>query len=393
MKKRLFIISIILILFSSIVFSQGEIKKFELDGYVKYMQTNAFTDVNDFWINDNLIHNRLDFSYYPTEWLTAKVSVRNRFFYGQQVSMMYVQGVGNLYADQIDQSTGFVDLSWNYFENKSTFFNTSIDRAFIDIQKGKWNITAGRHRINWGQTFVWNANDIFNAYSYFDFDYEEKPGSDAIRVQYNIDYASRIDVAAAINNDTSITAAALYSFNKFNYDFQIMSGVFQSEDIVIGLGYAGSLFYGGFRGEVSYFHPMEGMADTNGVLAASIGYDYVLKKGTMLQAEVLFNTSAPKDTEFNIADFYNLQLSAKNLSFSRFSAVVMVSHPISPIVTATLSAMYSPTSNFIYTGPSVSVSMADNFMIDLNAQYFSSDIPKEEGGKGTYIFLRGRWSF
>ncbi len=393
MKKRLFIILILSILFSSIVFSQGETKKFELDGYVKYMQTNAFTDVNDFWINDNLIHNRLDFSYYPTNWLSAKVSVRNRFFYGQQVSMMYVPGLGNMYAEQVDQHTGFVDLSWNYFENKSTFFNTSIDRAFIDIQKGKWNITAGRHRINWGQTFVWNANDIFNAYSYFDFDYEEKPGSDAIRVQYNIDYASRIDVAAAINNDTSITAAALYSFNKFNYDFQVMSGVFQSEDIVIGLGYAGSLFYGGFRGELSYFYPMGDLADTTGVLAVSVGCDYVLKKGTMFTAEVLFNTSAPKDTEFNIADFYNLQLSAKNLSFSRFSAVVMVSQPISPIVTATISAMYSPTSNFIYTGPSVSVSMADNFMIDLNAQYFSSDIPKEEGGKGTYIFLRGRWSF
>jgi hypothetical protein len=393
MKNKHVILVILAIVLSFTGFAQSDSPKFELDGYVKYMQTNAFTDVNDFWINDNLIHNRLDFSYYPTNWLSAKVSVRNRFFYGQQVSMMYVPGVGNMYAEQIDQHTGFIDMSWNYFENKSTFFNTSIDRAFIDIQKGKWNITAGRHRINWGQTFVWNANDIFNAYSYFDFDYEEKPGSDAIRVQYNIDFASRIDIAAAINNDSSLTAAALYSFNKFNYDFQVMSGVFQSEDIVIGLGYAGSLFYGGFRGEISYFHPMEDLADTTGVIAASIGYDYVLKKGTMLTAEVLFNTSAPKDADFNITDFYNLKLSAKNLSFARFSAVAMVSHPISPIVTASLSAMYSPTSNFFYTGPSVSVSMADNFMIDLNVQFFSSDIPKEQGGKGTYVFLRGRWSF
>ena len=36
--------------------------------------------------------------------------------------------------------------------------------------------TAGRQRINWGQTFVWNVNDVFNAYSYFDFDYKERPG-------------------------------------------------------------------------------------------------------------------------------------------------------------------------------------------------------------------------
>ena len=30
---------------------------------------------------------------------------------------------------------------------------------------------------------VWNPNDLFNAFSFVDFDYEERPGSDALRIQ------------------------------------------------------------------------------------------------------------------------------------------------------------------------------------------------------------------
>jgi hypothetical protein len=393
MKRKIIPLILLSVIVSQSVFSQESTKKFEFDGYVKYMQTVSFADIENYWSTDNLIHNRLDFSFYPAEWIDLKLSVRNRFFFGQQVSMMYSPGIGNIYADMIDKNTGFADLTWNYFENRSFFFNTSIDRAFVDIQKGKWNITAGRHRINWGQTFVWNANDIFNAYSYFDFDYEEKPGSDAIRVQYNLDYASRIDLAASINIDTSITAAGLYSFNKFNYDFQVMAGLFRSEDFVAGLGFTGNLFNGSFRGETSYFHPVENLSDTSGVFSASVGYDYVFKNSLMVQCEVLFNNSAPKQSDFSINSFYTTNLSAKNLWFSRFAAFASLAYPISPLVNVSLSAMYSPQNNFVFAGPSVSVAMADNFMIDLNIQSFFSDIPISAGGKGTYAFLRGRWSF
>jgi hypothetical protein len=392
MKKKVIILIISLSLITT-VFSQESNPKLEARGYLKFMQTTSFNDISSYWMTDNLVHNRFDFSYYPMEWLDIKLSVRNRFFFGQQVSMMYLPGFGNQYAKMIDRNSGLFDFSWNYFVNKSYFFNTAIDRAFIDIQKGKWNITAGRHRINWGQAFVWNSNDIFNAYSYFDFDYEEKPGSDAIRVQYNLDYASRIDLAASVNNDTSITAAGLFAFNKFNYDFQIMGGIFRSEDYVGGIGFTGNLFNGSFRGEASYFHPLKNPGDTSGIMSASIGYDYVFKNAMMVQCEFLFNTSAPKSSDFSLTDLYAMQLSAKNLWFSRFAMFASLSYPVSPIINIALSGMYSPQNNFIFAGPSMSFSMSDNFLIDINVQTFYSDIPANDGGKGTYAFLRGRWSF
>ncbi|MCK7542259.1 MAG: hypothetical protein MZV63_70990 [Marinilabiliales bacterium] len=67
-------------------------------------------------------------------------------------------------------------------ETVSHVLNTFIDRASVDFTAGTLQVSAGRQRINWSQALVWNPNDIFNTYSSFDFDYMERPGSDAVRV-------------------------------------------------------------------------------------------------------------------------------------------------------------------------------------------------------------------
>ena len=375
------------LLSGTLVLGQEKAKAWTLTGYVKYMQTVSFSDVDEMWLTDNLVHNRLNFNWYPNNWLNTKISIRNRMFYGNMVQLM------PSYPLEMDKDFGFFDMSWNYLENQSFFFNTSIDRASLNFQFKKIDVNLGRQRINWGQTFVWNPNDIFNAYNYFDFDYEEKPGSDAIRVQYYLNYASRLEIAAAVNRDSSITAAALFQFNKWQYDMQFLSGIFQNEDLVIGGAWSGNLFKGALRGEMSYFHNIKAFADTTGSLVASIGYDYVFKNSLMLQAEYLFVSTAPKDLDFNIASFYQQQVNAKNLSFFRHTIFAMAAYPITPLINLAFLGMYSPTSNFVFMGPSFTLSMSDNFEISLNAQAFLSDIPKEQGGSGTYVFLRGRWSF
>ena len=59
----------------------------------------------------------------------------------------------------------------------------------------KWELTLGRQRINWGVNLAFNPNDLFNAYSLIDFDYQERPGSDAIRFQYFTNELSSFETA------------------------------------------------------------------------------------------------------------------------------------------------------------------------------------------------------
>jgi len=134
--------------------------------------------------------------------------------------------------------------------------NSTIDRALINYSKGKWDITLGRQRVNWGMNLVWNPNDIFNTYNFLDFDYEERPGSDALRVQYYLGDFSKIEVSAKKGRSKDdYIIAGMYKFNISSYDIQFITGVYQ-KDWMFGAGWAGNLKDAGFKGEISYFVPM-----------------------------------------------------------------------------------------------------------------------------------------
>ncbi|HRX94444.1 MAG TPA: hypothetical protein P5158_10020, partial [Chitinophagaceae bacterium] len=150
--------------------SQGTIEKAKhwvLNGYLKDLQSIQFTDIKKKWTLDNLVHNRLDLHWYADSLWKIHVGVRNRLFYGESVPL-YKQNKKLLGANN-----DFFDLSKTIVSGESFLLHSTVDRASVDFIKDKWQITAGRQRINWGVNMVWNPNDIFNAYSYFDFDYEE----------------------------------------------------------------------------------------------------------------------------------------------------------------------------------------------------------------------------
>jgi hypothetical protein len=391
----------ILILFFILISMSGQAQnKLSVNGYVKYMEMVSFQELDSMWITNSLIYYRFDISYFPTDYLNAQLSVRNRFYFGEMVTfsqppfnaLFGTTGAYN-FIDETEYDAGFFNLSHNLLKGDSYFFNTSIDRAFVKFQKGNWEVSAGRQRINWGQSFVWNPNDIFNAYSYFDFDYEEKPGSDAFRAQYYLDFASRIEVAAAVNRDTNVTAAAFYQFNKWQYDVQVLAGIFNSKDYVAGIGWSGNIWNAAFRGEMSYFHSIKNPTDSSGTFIASVGSDYSFKNGSMIQAEIMFNSAVDSDIAFNLSDFYTQRISAKNLSYNRWTFFSSFTYPVTPLINLSFSGMYSPQNQFVYIGPSCGFSISDSFLLDITLQSFFSEIPTDEGGGGTYAFLRGKWSF
>lgn len=386
-KSTFFLFLLMAFTFSS--FSQDKKQKnWSMNGYVKDLQMIMFTEINQEWITNNIIHNRLNFKWYPTTSLTLKVEMRNRFIYGEMVKDPVMD-----YAKYVDVENGVFDLSDVLLKENSFLLHSMIDRAFIDYFKNKWQLRVGRQRINWAQTFVWNPNDIFNTYSFFDFDYEEKPGSDAVRIQFYPNYTSHFEVAVKMDNKERITAAAFYSFNKWGYDIQFLGGVLNEEDYVVGAGWSGSLFKGGFRGEMSYFHPKTNFENSSGIVVASAGYDYTFKNSLMLRAEALYNENGKKSGDFNINEFYFMDMNAKNLSLTRLSFFGQASYPLTPLLNASVSGMYSPNDNSIYFGPSITYSLKDNLDFSFIAQTFQSEQKTSLGGKGSFVFLRLKSSF
>lgn len=376
-----------IIIFCRLSYAQEKERNWTLNGYVKDMQTILFQRPDSAWITDNLIHNRLNFKWYMSESFTGSIEMRNRFIYGEFIK--YFPG----YDELIDINTGWLDMSEVLVKENSFLLHSAIDRLWLDYTRDKFQVRVGRQRINWGQTMVWNPNDLFNTYSFFDFDYEEKPGSDAVRLQYYTGAASHVELAVKANNEEKVTAAGLYAFNKWNYDIQFLGGMLDQEDYVLGTGWSGELLKGGFRGEVNYFHPKDHFEDTSGVTVGTVSYEYTFKNGIFFLFQALYNESGKKEGDFSLDEFYYQSLSAKNLSMTRWSLMGQASHLVHPLVTVSFSAMYSPGDRSVYLGPAVALSLKDNLAFSFVAQTFQSARSAELGGSGTFIFIRFKWSY
>jgi hypothetical protein len=383
--KKLFVFSAILIMLNSVLFSQEEKPKFiELNGYLTTMQSAMFDTISDPIIYENLLHNRLNFRGYVTENLTLAVELRNRLITGDMVRSY------NGYADMFGTDEGWIDMSWNIADENSFFLNTTIDRLWLDLSFNKFQARIGRQRINWGQTFVWNPNDIFNAYSFFDFDYIERPGSDAVRIQYYPTFSSVFEIAAKVDSEDDITAAGFYRFNKWGYDIQFLAGYSNSSDFVVGTGWSGSLGSISFRGEGTWFQPAENFSDTTGTVIVTAGFDKLFENNSIAQVQFMYCNN-PLELN-NFSSFYSGNLSAKDLAFSEFSAFGQFTWAATPLINISLSAMWFPDLKGYFAGPSFDYSLAQNVDFSLLWQHFNAEM----GGSKTRInlvFFRIKYSF
>ncbi len=340
---------------------------------------------------ENTLHNRFDIDWYINEHFTFTSGLRNRIIAGNNVSL-----IPN-YSEYIGKDTGYLNLSWVWADKNSWIGVSQLDRFFVDYTLGKLEITLGRQRINWGQSFVWNPNDLFNTYSYFDFDYEEKPGSDAVRLQYYINESSKLEWSTSLNRDKKITSALLYRFNTKGFDIQLLTGIFAESDYVLGGGWSGSIAGGGFSGEFTFYHPIDKSGE-NGKLTATLHYDYTFKNSLNIQFETLYNGFGTKEISGGLTDFIFMDLSPKNLFPTKLAFFGSGGYQITPLFYVSLAGMYGPQGNFFYFGPVLSYSMSDNIELAAFGQYYSMDEIDDLQGQtvtnnGSALFFRLKWSF
>lgn len=386
-------ISFFLLVFLLITGKLAAQDKLTLSGYLSNM-TSVY-HIPDLWLWENSLHNRLNLELYPTDWLTGSVQMRNRFIAGNTIPKLpaYVESVG---GDQ-----GWLDMSWahdgNLGDSAGYVLTSTLDRLWMQFSFGNLEIKAGRQRINWGQTFVWNPNDIFNSYSYFEVDYPERPGSDALRVSYYTGNASTLELAAKIDSADRITAAGYFRFNTLGFDIQFLGGVYQEEDLMLGTGWSGNLGSTAFRGELSYFRDLDQFRDTTGYLMSSLGFDYTFSNSLMIQAEVLYSAFAREMDMSSFLDFYSGNLDVKNLGFTPWSFFSSISYPLNPLLNGSFATIWYPEWKGVYLGPSLDLSLKSNFDLSLILQYFTAEFDYPSGvtkrENNTFGFFRFKWSF
>ena len=383
MKRRLLISCLLLATLLSIHAQESD-RKLSAGGYASWLHTAMFEKPSEVWMNSSMLHNRLNFSAYPGHSTVIALEIRNRFVTGDMIRLdpSYVTGLS---ADD-----GFLDLSFNLSEGGSYVMNTMIDRLYIDLTFGRLQVRAGRQRINWSQALVWNPNDIFNTYSFFDFDYIERPGSDAVRLIYSAGPASAAEVVMKINSENRVTAAALCRFSLLNTDVQLLAGETDGDYFTAGLGWSGAIGSLSVRGEVTLFSPFSGAGEERSTLLATAGVDKVFSDKVTALAQIMYSNN-PVDLQ-SFTQLYGGGLTARQLAFSRFSAVGQISYAPMPLLNISLSGIWYPDLEGFYAGPAIDFSMAENVDFSFLWQHFNSIIA-ENDVRINLGFIRIKYSF
>lgn len=373
-----------------LLFAQEETpKKLSFKGYLKEMP--SVYHYGDSSLSQNLIHNRLNLAWYANKEITLVAEFRTRLYTGD-----FVKKVPN-YGAFIDANNDYFDLSANLIHTENVVLNTMADRLYIQWVKNNWEIKAGRQRINWGKNLAWNPNDWFNAYSFFDFDYEERPGSDALRVVHYTGVLSSLEVAAKLAKDVDhFVGAGMWKINKRNYDFQFLGGVAQG-DLAFGSGWAGNIRTASFKGELTYFHKITETQFNGGyqnMFLGAMSIDYSFAKVFYVNGSLMYNSQGSYQPDFGFVVIGLRPVTVRNLSPYVWSSFVQATCQVSPLLNAGLSVIAYPGSSGFFVNPSMTISAMQNFDIDLIGQFFYGN--DQIGNFGSLIkagYVRLKWSF
>lgn len=353
----------------------------DFGGYIKQLTILHFARSIDSVFSDGILENRLRLTVQLQKNIPFHIEARTRLFYGESIKLATDKSmiVGGMQGANIEPEL--------WVRSHSLALQTVFDRVYVDVLGEQWALRAGRQLINWGINTVWTPNDIFNSYNLFDFDYEERPGTNAVKLRYDPQPGLSLEAASEVFRDGgNVTAAIRALWNIAGYDLQLIGGT-DAGGVIVGGGFAGNVWDAGFKGECSYFGAT---SDSRAAGSATLTLDHVIG-GYYLTLSGLYCSDAPT-TPTSGAALFDAPRSARELMPFRYTLYASAMKSFTPLFSATVSAMYSPTFHSVILFPSISYSLAENVDADLTIESYFNDATGPFAAIANALFLRVRLS-
>ena len=384
MKKVLHILYVTLVSISGIAQDSSDLPpKITINGYIKDLQTLSFNKNFAELVSLNLVHNRINAKWKPSERVTVAAEFRNRLYWGEEVES------NPNFKLSLRNRNEKVNLQKTWINTPSLVVHTNVERLYFDFQGRKLKLRLGRQRINWGIATTWNPNDIFNVYNFLDFDYEERAGVDGANMKYTLSNSLSAELSYAHSGNRNGSIAALKcSFNKWNYDMQFITG-WLHDRATVGTGWAGYIKDAGFKGEIQYLF-RDG--DSAGRLNMSLEGDYMFRKGWYMNLGLLFNNKGLFKSLSNWNEL-DLDLSSTNIMPTKWNMIVTAAKELSPLFSARMSTVYAPGTNLLIIFPSFQYNIATNWDLNLFWQSYFIELNDQFQSVNHRCFIQMKWSF
>jgi hypothetical protein len=389
-----------IVLIFSITFNSFAQSNFEFGGYAKYLfNTSKYPQLSD-RTYDHIFHSRINTKYFFDDSFSLIGEFRFRTFFGSSIEKLPE------FSSLIKTKQPLFNLDWMLWNTKKSIGYAEVDRLYFDYNANQFQITLGRQRIAWGTSWVWNPTDLFNPLSILDFDYEEYPGNDALRIQYYTGAISKIEFAISPTKEKNkLTAAGLISLNAFDYDFNFLAGL-KHHRWIAGFSWVGDIADAGFRGEFTFQEKSKRLTEyerfyssfnllpmsykNQNQISIVLSGDYTFPNSFYIHTEILYNNIGVKTFT---SQFTQEATELGLLSPSRLSLFQEFSYNISPLTRAGIFTILNPDDKSYVIVPSLSYSIVTNLDLYLIALLFEGEEYSQYGSFGNSIFARMKYSF
>ena len=385
--------------------SPAQLSDWDIGGYAK----NLFTyneDISDLFGGvpldigqfQNSLQGRLNIFWYPLDNVYFSLQSRHLVVYQKNIQPL------NKVTEILSKNTYYFDLKYESVDKSDFYAYSEIDRFYLDWTIGAVQITLGRQRIAWGTCLVWNPSDLFNPFNFLDFDYEERPGTDALLLQYYTGPVSQIALAVSPGRTgAQIVYTLRYQTNYRNYDLSLQGG-WQKQTLRMSFTWAGQLWDAGFRGEILYSDPDLEYARFDPAMppffftqkidkpywTGALSLDYSFGNGLYLHTEYLYNgLGTRKNAALKRWDI----LYTGELTPARQSVFFETAYDITPLLRGDIFMMTNPDDHSGVLGPSLQYSLAVDWDLYLLAFFSYGERGTEFGGFPSQYFLRFKFSF
>jgi len=357
----------------------------DIGGYFKELGQVSFNNNFSTFHYDNSLQNRLETDWTFSNSFEFRADMRTRLISGYSIKNT------PFVSDFYEKDSGFADATWVWFDTEQSVLQSQVDRFYASYYSGDFELHAGRQRINWARTFVWSPNDLFNNYAFLDFDYEERPGVDALLAQYNWSFGSSVQMGFRLADEfDEMVIAGMLRTNRGNYDVQFLGGYYLGQ-LVFGAGWAGYIQNAGFKGEMSYFLPDENIFKNPWTLTATVGFDYMMPSSLYLRSELLFN-GGYDEVDSPLTNLIQPP-SAENLFIAKTGLFLSGSYPVTPLLNTSFSTMASFDRSLFIFIPQMSYSLTQDIDLTVLMQALKGHVFDDVLDTTNLFFFQLKWSY
>ena len=283
-------------------------------------------------------------------------------------------------------STGYVDLEDDYLDKTDVYARHRLYRGYLSLALNEVDVRLGRQRIAWGTALLWNPMDILNPLNPVQLEREERPGVDALLIDWNYGVLSRLSLVAAGHDEGEDSSYAIrWRSHVSQFDVSLMRGRFH-KDTVTGLDFAGQLGQVGIRGEFTHSN-----TNIDGVYNRTVvGADYTFTNTLSLSMEYYFNGQGASDkSDYEIARW----LTGEIQSMGRYYLGAFAGYDLTPLLRWDNYVIVNLDDDSSFRFHSLAYSLPENLDLTVGVQVYAGTGNSEYGQLQDIYYTQLQWFF